>query len=465
MLNRYQILFISTVFVTILNDTWLKYSDLLPAFVTGKLSDICGLYFFPQLLSHLANLKTTGATAIYLLTAILFSFLKLSDTGADFIESLFSFGEIYSIKIWSDPTDLLALVIMPLSFYFFKKKVSDEEVNETHKNFLNFFFLATAIFATLNSGSAPDTYKPRSYTPLIFGYNDNQFREAIELKSLKTAIANSKTLVFANPSYHRLVEIEVDATINQPSKFRALYNDGVSFGWHTADLAGTTGELNTPIDIAVIFNPLTAEPEEIWILDLNGISRRSYIDGTLLFTLAPANVNCQNVSRIEYSDHLITLSQNNSQYYLCHYDNSGIFLNSDLIPMVQVETGATVTAISDFKAMIDGLYIMSQLQNFNTNDPQPYFLAKYNTTFLFQSGVFLYDASGMVLTNDAISVTGRLRNCTSMFYLFDYNLDQIAWFDMIPNPVAPLSGAMFYSTRFKAFPVIYNNYNDIQSLK
>ncbi len=111
-------LFILVLGLLLLNDFYLKYefSNLL----TGKLSDITGLFLFPYFLS---SLKIKWTKTIYLGTALLFIFWK-SPFSQDLIIWWQTIGIGFNRII--DYTDLFALFILPLSFYYFQKQLSTE---------------------------------------------------------------------------------------------------------------------------------------------------------------------------------------------------------------------------------------------------------------------------------------------------------------------------------------------------
>ena len=113
--------FLFCLAVLLLNDFYLKteYHNGL----TGKLSDFCGLFIFASFWSALfPNKKRT----IYFSTALLFVIWK-SPYSQPFID-LFSYS-LYPIYRVVDLTDLISLLILPISYYynpkdFFKLKLS-----------------------------------------------------------------------------------------------------------------------------------------------------------------------------------------------------------------------------------------------------------------------------------------------------------------------------------------------------
>ena len=121
------------VAVLLLNDHVLKGAGWLPAVVTGKLSDLAGLLFFPLLLTSVAD------TALLLLAGLLrtrwnFSLTRaklaaaVAATGALFVAIKLSAGAAAALAdvlgkvgfdsaIVADPTDLVALPMLALAYW------------------------------------------------------------------------------------------------------------------------------------------------------------------------------------------------------------------------------------------------------------------------------------------------------------------------------------------------------------
>jgi hypothetical protein len=122
-----------------INDHLLKGAHLLPKWVTGKISDFAGLFFFPLLLTALGNCllllaaRTTGwkvdfslrrwklATAC-LLTAGIAIPLELSESfGTFYTETLGQIG--FPSATYRDLSDLIALAMLPLAYWFGMKEI------------------------------------------------------------------------------------------------------------------------------------------------------------------------------------------------------------------------------------------------------------------------------------------------------------------------------------------------------
>ncbi len=124
---------LSAVMLMALNDHWLKYAY--PGFLTGKISDFCGLFYFPIFLLGLAVgiqilvsqnqpspslLSKRNLLAAIFFTDFLLLTVKLNPNVARTIEQLFG-NYLFQIHIVSDRTDLLALMMNPFTYLYMKK--------------------------------------------------------------------------------------------------------------------------------------------------------------------------------------------------------------------------------------------------------------------------------------------------------------------------------------------------------
>lgn len=114
-----------------LNDHWLKWRW--PSWFTGKLSDFLGVFYFPLLVVALVCLfqsawlrrrppayitrRKLGLAMIF--TVLLMAIVKLSPAAAAQIAQAFS-SWVFRIRIVADPTDLIALSSLGLTYRFAK---------------------------------------------------------------------------------------------------------------------------------------------------------------------------------------------------------------------------------------------------------------------------------------------------------------------------------------------------------
>jgi hypothetical protein len=100
----------------IANDRWLKYADLAPSWLTGKLSDLAGMVVAPVLLAVLLGVRRRGGLlACHVAVGLVFAAIKLSPGCASVWSSAMGLlGHPWTIVC--DPTDLLALPILLVSW-------------------------------------------------------------------------------------------------------------------------------------------------------------------------------------------------------------------------------------------------------------------------------------------------------------------------------------------------------------
>ncbi|MDN3594670.1 hypothetical protein [Zunongwangia endophytica] len=140
--------FLPAVFLLLLNDFVLK-SHYHNAF-TGKLSDIVGLFAFSYFLSIFVSRKFS-ICIIYWATALFFTFWK-SNYSEEFIQFInqgsLQFGRVV------DYTDLWALFILPLSYWYRTQKNQDiKKINNGFK----YASLIVSCFAFLATSTLPTT--------------------------------------------------------------------------------------------------------------------------------------------------------------------------------------------------------------------------------------------------------------------------------------------------------------------
>jgi hypothetical protein len=102
---------LAAILVTALNDHLLKGSGLLPGWLTGKLSDFAGLFFFPLLVAAVLRAKTAAArTIVVVATGALFAAFKLSPRACAFIAPI--------AGVTPDATDLIALPMLAVAWWW-----------------------------------------------------------------------------------------------------------------------------------------------------------------------------------------------------------------------------------------------------------------------------------------------------------------------------------------------------------
>lgn len=165
---------IAAVVVLAVNDHLLKGAGILPGWVTGKLSDIAGLFFFPVLLAAVgrgiaralhkndAPLRASLAVVAPLVTGIGFAAVKLS-----------AFVNARVAETWGfmtmDATDLWTLLVIPLSAAFLlRAKRPVEPVPSASRRALDFTaVLAAALASAATSAHPPPPPPPQPPPPPV----------------------------------------------------------------------------------------------------------------------------------------------------------------------------------------------------------------------------------------------------------------------------------------------------------
>jgi cysteine-rich repeat protein len=110
---------IAALALLVLNDHVLKGAGALPGVVTGKLSDVAGLFAAPALLCVLVRARTRHAAALAH-AAVGFGYAALELSSELTAAAALAYRWLgLTWRSWSDPTDLLALAVLPAAFAFF----------------------------------------------------------------------------------------------------------------------------------------------------------------------------------------------------------------------------------------------------------------------------------------------------------------------------------------------------------
>lgn len=140
-------IFIISVIILIVNDLFLKgyYSN----FLTGKLSDISGLFAFPYFLSLLFPNKVKSN---YIATALVFSIWK-----SELIQPILNYFQSIGIGLnrTIDYTDVITILILPISYAYWYSDLNDYFLSKINFKPVIFSICVFAFIAT----SLPKAYK------------------------------------------------------------------------------------------------------------------------------------------------------------------------------------------------------------------------------------------------------------------------------------------------------------------
>ncbi|XYH98521.1 hypothetical protein ACMHYB_01795 [Sorangium sp. So ce1128] len=122
-------LFLGALALLVVNDHLLKGAGLLPGALTGKLSDLAGLVVAPVLAAALVNARTSRGRALAFAAVVApFAAIKLSAAAAQLLVGLVGLAGI-KWRIWQDPTDLAALVVLVPAWRLSARAASSRELS------------------------------------------------------------------------------------------------------------------------------------------------------------------------------------------------------------------------------------------------------------------------------------------------------------------------------------------------
>lgn len=146
-------LFLLGLFLLLLNDFFLKYQ--FHNFLTGKISDFAGLFIFPV---FFAAFFPKRKFAIYISTAILFVFWK--SPFSQIVVDVWNSIVFFKIGRTIDFTDFLALLVLPLSYFYFQT-VSQKQISFS-PIFVNKVLTGSVIVFSIFTFTATTLVKDRS---------------------------------------------------------------------------------------------------------------------------------------------------------------------------------------------------------------------------------------------------------------------------------------------------------------
>jgi hypothetical protein len=121
-------LWVGALVVLACNDHWWKFSNLLPAPVTGKLSDFAGMLVAPVLLAALVGVRRrSGLLAAHVAVGVVFTMIQLSRPFADVWSAAMGLVGMPWI-ITCDPTDLVALPALWIGMRVFPRAMQRSAV-------------------------------------------------------------------------------------------------------------------------------------------------------------------------------------------------------------------------------------------------------------------------------------------------------------------------------------------------
>ncbi len=188
-------LFLASLLVLLINDHLLKGAGILPGAITGKLSDFAGMVVAPFVLAWVLRAKDRRALiAAHVAIGIGFAAIKLSPAFAHVVELAMSF---VSWRIWSDPTDLVALPMLAIGYLAIVRTLEHGRQSSwrTAIECLALVVSALACVATSQTCDEDDTcgtwvpsMLPTGMTQLV---NDAGYEQTVLVRPLRPSVAIS----------------------------------------------------------------------------------------------------------------------------------------------------------------------------------------------------------------------------------------------------------------------------------
>ena len=121
-------LWLSALVVLVVNDHVAKGAGLLPELVTGKASDFAGLLVAQVVLAVLVRARSRrGLARVSLVLGVVFAAIKTSPWASALYERLLAFAHATNMV---DPTDLVALLVLPVGYVVFGRAMHGPEGRE-----------------------------------------------------------------------------------------------------------------------------------------------------------------------------------------------------------------------------------------------------------------------------------------------------------------------------------------------
>jgi hypothetical protein len=181
-------LFWTALVLLLVNDHVLKQANVLPGALTGKLSDFAGLLVAPVLLAALFRVQRRVVRAVvFTCVASVFAAIKLSRPVADVIEALTAYTPL-PWRLWCDPTDLVALSVLPLAWWLVSRKGAATD-GVRGRPYLRAAGVVLGLFACAATSSSE-----RGYRGTAFLFNGTTKAQVLRLSRLQSPLDCTRSL-------------------------------------------------------------------------------------------------------------------------------------------------------------------------------------------------------------------------------------------------------------------------------
>lgn len=229
----YHPLWLVSLGLLVLNDHFLKGSGILPAVLTGKLSDFAGLLFAPALLAVLLHLSSRRSFVLaHVATGLVFAGIKVSPNFARLFESIAGLGP-FAWHITVDPTDLIALPALFVSYRVFVEAMVRPVPERPHTQRALIMAGSVACMATSQPEPPIDCPDPncgaipRESASLVIG-NTTDVQRLVRVRPLKDTVQYRCFDLLVDPtrSLDRELFGPADAWLLEPTRGLPLLNKG-----------------------------------------------------------------------------------------------------------------------------------------------------------------------------------------------------------------------------------------------
>lgn len=228
----YHPLWLVSLGLLVVNDHFLKGSGILPAVLTGKLSDFAGLFVAPALLAVLLRLSSRQSFVLaHLATGLVFAGIKVSPHFARLFESIAGLGP-FAWHITVDPTDLIALPALFVSYRVFVEAMSRPVPERPHVQRGLIMAGSVACMATSEPGPPATCDDPNACgvipteaAALVIG-NTTDTQRLVRVRPLKDTVQYRCFDLLADPtkSLDRELFGPADAWLLEPTRGLPLLN-------------------------------------------------------------------------------------------------------------------------------------------------------------------------------------------------------------------------------------------------
>lgn len=185
-------LWIFALGVLIFNDHFLKaaWGNAL----TGKLSDFAGLFLAPVLFAFILGVKTKrGLQLCGLVIGVVFGAINLFPTFATFWDGALSIVYPYATTV--DPTDLVALIIIPIGIFWF----SSDKTSPKKDIYFGRMLAFAGIAASLASTNPDDEELIPMESSIVSIYNQSNEMHILRIRALKPNITLDCDVILKSP--------------------------------------------------------------------------------------------------------------------------------------------------------------------------------------------------------------------------------------------------------------------------